>query len=59
MSMENEILVLSGTANPKLAEDVVKNMNLKLGDMEIRRFADGEVLFISEWFKRKLFLTAG
>ncbi|WP_242005044.1 ribose-phosphate pyrophosphokinase [uncultured Brachyspira sp.] len=41
--MENEILVLSGTANPKLAEDVVKNMNLKLGDMEIRRFADGEV----------------
>lgn len=43
MSMENEILVLSGTANPKLAEDVVKNMNLKLGDMEIRRFADGEV----------------
>ena len=43
MSMENEILVLSGTANPKLAEYVVKNMNLKLGDMEIRRFADGEV----------------
>lgn len=43
MSMENEILVLSGTANHKLAEDVVKNMNLKLGDMEIRRFADGEV----------------
>lgn len=43
MSMENEILVLSGTANPKLAEDVVKNMNLKLGDIEIRRFADGEV----------------
>ena len=43
MSMENEILVLSGTANPKLAEDIVKNMNLKLGDMEIRRFADGEV----------------
>ena len=43
MSMENDILVLSGTANPKLAEDVVKNMNLKLGDMEIRRFADGEV----------------
>ena len=43
MSMENEILVLSGTANPKLAEDVVKNMGLKLGDMEIRRFADGEV----------------
>lgn len=43
MSMGNEILVLSGTANPKLAEDVVKNMNLKLGDMEIRRFADGEV----------------
>lgn len=43
MSMENEILILSGTANPKLAEDVVKNMGLKLGDMEIRRFADGEV----------------
>ncbi len=43
MSMENEILVLSGTANPKLAEDVVKNMGLNLGDMEIRRFADGEV----------------
>lgn len=43
MSMENEILVLSGTANPKLAEDVVNRLGLKLGDMEIRRFADGEV----------------
>ena len=42
MGIEDEILILSGTANPQLSEDVVKNLGLKLGNMEIRKFADGE-----------------
>ena len=41
MGIEDEILILSGTANPQLSEDVVKNLGLKLGNMEIRKFADG------------------
>ena len=42
MGITDEILILSGTANPQLSEDVVKNLGLKLGNMEIRKFADGE-----------------
>ena len=37
MGIEEEILVLSGTANPQLAKDVVDNLG-----MQIRKFADGE-----------------
>lgn len=43
MGIEDEILILSGTANPKLSEKVVYHLGLKLGNMQIRRFADGEV----------------
>ena len=42
MGLEEEILVLSGTANPQLAKDVVDNLGIKLGNMQIRKFADGE-----------------
>ena len=42
MGITDEILILSGTANPQLSEDVVNNLGLKLGNMEIRKFADGE-----------------
>lgn len=42
MGIEEEILVLSGTANPQLAKDVVDNLGIKLGNMQIRKFADGE-----------------
>ncbi|WP_101503215.1 ribose-phosphate diphosphokinase [Brachyspira pilosicoli] len=42
MGIEEEILVLSGTANPQLAKDVVDNLGIKLGNTQIRKFADGE-----------------
>ena len=42
MGIEEEILILSGTANPQLAKDVVDNLGIKLGNMQIRKFADGE-----------------
>ena len=42
MGIEEEILVLSGTANPQLAKDVVDNLGIRLGNMQIRKFADGE-----------------
>ena len=42
MGIEEEILVLSGTDNPQLAKDVVDNLGIKLGNMQIRKFADGE-----------------
>lgn len=47
--MENEILILSGNANPELATSVVDCLSfsllkgLKLGDMRLGRFADYEI----------------
>ena len=43
MFINDEILILSGTANIPLAERVAQNLKLKLADMQIRRFADNEV----------------
>jgi ribose-phosphate pyrophosphokinase len=37
------MLLLSGTANRPLAEEIGKHMGLPLGDATIRRFADGEI----------------
>jgi len=42
MSVEHELKVFSGTANPELAENIAKGLNLSLGEVKIRRFADGE-----------------
>ena len=42
MGIEDEVLILSGTANHQLSQDVADNLGLKLGNMEIRKFADGE-----------------
>lgn len=39
----NEILILSGTSNLPLATRIAENLDLKLADMQIRRFADDEV----------------
>src|SRR5438093_5846756 len=36
--------VFSGTANPKLAEAVVRHMNISLGRCIVGRFSDGEVM---------------
>lgn len=43
MFFNNEVLILSGTANVPLAERIAQNLGLKLADMQIRRFADNEV----------------
>jgi ribose-phosphate pyrophosphokinase len=37
------MLLLSGTANRPLAEEIARHMGLPLGDATIRRFADGEI----------------
>jgi ribose-phosphate pyrophosphokinase len=37
------MLLLSGTANRPLAEEIGRHMGLPLGDSTVRRFADGEI----------------
>ncbi|MGB8337874.1 MAG: ribose-phosphate pyrophosphokinase [Burkholderiales bacterium] len=36
-------MVFTGTANPKMAEDVVRHLNIHLGRATVGRFSDGEV----------------
>ena len=38
------MMVFTGNANPRLAEDVVKHLNLPLGRAVVGRFSDGEVM---------------
>jgi ribose-phosphate pyrophosphokinase len=38
-----EIIVLSGTANRPLSEEIARHLELSLCDVTIRRFADGEI----------------
>ena len=37
------ILILSGTANPPLAEEISEHLGIPLADLTVRRFADGEI----------------
>jgi ribose-phosphate pyrophosphokinase len=39
----DSLMVFTGNANPKLAADVVKRLNISLGRAEVGRFSDGEV----------------
>jgi ribose-phosphate pyrophosphokinase len=43
MAYDN-LMVFTGNANPKLAQDVVRHLNLPLGRAEVERFSDGEVM---------------
>jgi ribose-phosphate pyrophosphokinase len=43
MAYDN-LMVFTGNANPKLAEDVVKHLNIHLGRATVGRFSDGEVM---------------
>lgn len=43
MAYDN-LMVFTGTANPKLAEQVVKHLNIHLGRASVGRFSDGEVM---------------
>jgi ribose-phosphate pyrophosphokinase len=38
----DSLMVFTGNANPKLAADVVKRLNIKLGRANVGRFSDGE-----------------
>lgn len=40
----DSLMVFTGTANPKLAQDVVKHLNIHLGRAEVGRFSDGEIM---------------
>jgi len=42
-SAQAPLLLLSGTANRPLAEEIGRHMGLPLGDSTIKRFADGEI----------------
>ena len=37
-------MVFTGTANPKLAEIVVKHLGIQMGRATVDRFSDGEVM---------------
>jgi ribose-phosphate pyrophosphokinase len=37
------MIVFSGTSNPDLAEGVVKHLGIELGNVKIRKFANGEI----------------
>ena len=37
------MLILSGTANPPLAQEIAEHLGIPLADLTVRRFADGEI----------------
>jgi ribose-phosphate pyrophosphokinase len=39
----DSLMVFTGNANPRLAEDVARHMNIALGRAKVGRFSDGEV----------------
>jgi ribose-phosphate pyrophosphokinase len=40
----DSLMVFTGNANPKLAEDVVKHLHINLGRATVGRFSDGEIM---------------
>ena len=49
MSSANDIKILTGNSNPKLAKDVVEYLGIELANASVKPFSDGEVgLTISE-----------
>jgi ribose-phosphate pyrophosphokinase len=43
-SVMDRLMVFTGNANPRLAQDVAKHLNMSLGRAIVGRFSDGEVL---------------
>ena len=39
----DSLMIFTGNANPRLAEDVARHMNIRLGRAKVGRFSDGEV----------------
>jgi ribose-phosphate pyrophosphokinase len=44
MQPPDSLMVFTGNANPKLAVEVARHLNLPLGKMTVGRFSDGEVM---------------
>src|SRR5690554_5136644 len=42
--MANNLMVFTGNANPMLAEKIARYIGIPLGDAQIGRFSDGEVM---------------
>lgn len=40
----DSLMVFTGTANPQLAQDAVKHLNIHLGRATVGRFSDGEIM---------------
>ena len=40
---QNEVVLYTGSSNKKLAKDISDELGLRLGDLTISRFADGEI----------------
>ena len=40
----DSLMVFTGTANPRLAQDTVKHLNIHLGRAVVERFSDGEIM---------------
>jgi len=43
-AMMERLMVFAGNANPRLAQDVVRHLNISLGRALVGRFSDGEVM---------------
>ena len=43
MAAYDSLMVFTGTANPDLAQKVVKHLDISLGRADVGRFSDGEV----------------
>src|SRR5665811_1237407 len=41
--MSKRMMVFSGTANPEIADGISKHLGIELGNVKIRRFANGEI----------------
>ena len=41
--MSGDMMVFTGNANPKLAADVVRRLNISLGRANVGRCSDGEI----------------
>jgi ribose-phosphate pyrophosphokinase len=45
LSEDKRFKLFSGTANPRLAEEVARHIGVTVGQVKLQRFADGEVYF--------------
>ena len=43
MAVKHPIKIFSGTSHPELAAEIARNLKMKLSEMTIKRFANGEI----------------